>query len=92
MILDCKFYRDALVTRHNRHRLHSAHLYQLVAYLSNKSRDNGWEAVEGILLYPAVSHHLDLEFTLLGHSVAIKSIDLDQAWPKVHERLLTVLR
>lgn len=90
-ILDCKFYRDALVTRHNKHRLHSSHLYQLSAYLQNKSRDAGWEAVDGILLYPAVNHHLNLSFTLLGHRVSIKSVDLDQDWPVIHERLLAVL-
>ena len=90
-ILDCKFYKDALVTRHDRHRLHSAHLYQLVAYLKNKSRDIGWEDVDGILLYPAVDHHLDLSFALLGHRVAIKSIDLDQDWQAIHQRLLSVL-
>lgn len=91
LILDCKFYKDALVTRHNRHRLHSAHLYQLVSYLANKSRDEGWENVKGTLLYPAVNHHLNLMFTLLGHGVAIRSVDLDTPWPKIHERLLSVL-
>lgn len=90
-ILDCKFYKDALVTTHNKRRLHSSHLYQLSAYLQNKSRDSGWEYVDGILLYPAVDHQLNLTFTLLGHQVAIQSIDLDQDWPTIHDRLLTVL-
>ena len=90
-ILDCKFYKDALVTRHNRHRLHSSHLYQLTAYLKNKSIDHGWETVDGILLYPAVNHHLDLSFSLLSHNIAIRSIDLDQDWPLIHQRLLDVL-
>lgn len=91
-ILDCKFYKDALVTRHNRHRLHSSHLYQLMAYLKNKACAEGWENVEGILLYPAVNHHLDLSFSLLDHDVAIRSIDLDQDWPVIHQRLLQVLQ
>lgn len=90
-ILDCKFYKEALITRHNRHRLHSSHLYQLTAYLKNKAADDGWESVDGILLYPAVNHHLDLSFSLLGHQVAIKSIDLEQEWPRIHQRLLSVL-
>jgi len=90
-ILDCKFYKDALVTRLNRQRLHSSHLYQLTAYLKNKAADVGWESVDGILLYPAVDHHLDLSFSLLGHQIAIKSIDLDQDWPTIHQRLLSVL-
>ena len=90
-ILDCKFYKDALFTRLNRQRLHSSHLYQLTAYLKNKAADVGWESVDGILLYPAVDHHLDLSFSLLGHQIAIKSIDLDQDWPTIHQRLLSVL-
>jgi len=91
MILDCKFYRDALVTRHGRHRLHSAHLYQLNAYLQNKAEAPGWEHVEGILLYPAVQHRLDLSFRLLGHSIRIFSIDLDQPWPTIEQQLCQVL-
>ena len=87
IILDCKFYRDALVTRHDRHRLHSAHLYQLSAYLQNKSRIPGWEKVEGILLYPAADHRLDLSFSLLGHSLRIVSIDLDQSWQAIERQL-----
>jgi len=90
-ILDCKFYREALVTRDNRHRLHSSHLYQLTAYLQNKSRQEGWEDVRGILLYPAVNHHLDLQFELLGHPVEIRSIDLDQPWQAIHNRLLSIV-
>jgi 5-methylcytosine-specific restriction enzyme subunit McrC len=90
-ILDCKFYKDALVSRHNRLRLHSSHLYQLTAYLNNKARDEGWDQVDGILLYPSVDHHLDLTFTLLDHQIAIQSIDLDQDWPVIHKRMLTVL-
>ena len=90
-ILDCKFYREALTTRHDRHRLHTAHLYQLMAYLRNKSIDDGWQFVDGILLYPAVNHHLDLEFSLWNHKVAIRSVDLDQDWPDIHKRLLAIL-
>ncbi len=90
-ILDCKFYKEALATRHNRRRLHSSHLYQLNAYLQNKARDDGWENVDGILLYPAVNHYLDLSFSLLDHRIAIHSIDLDRDWPIIHDRLLGIL-
>jgi 5-methylcytosine-specific restriction enzyme subunit McrC len=90
-ILDCKFYREALTTHCGKQRLHTAHLYQLMAYLRNKSVESGWETVNGILLYPAVNHHLDLEFTLWGHKVAIRSIDLDQEWQDIHNRMLEIL-
>ncbi|QDV73855.1 5-methylcytosine restriction system specificity protein McrC [Botrimarina mediterranea] len=90
-ILDCKYYKHALVSRNDRYRLHSSHLYQLTAYLQNKSRDQGWATVEGILLYPAVNHQLDLDFELLGHRIGIKSIDLDRPWSDIHNGLLRLL-
>lgn len=86
-ILDCKFYRQALVTRYDRKRLHSNHLYQLTAYLTNQARHSGWENVRGILLYPAVNHQLSHAFELQGHSVQIESIDLDKPWRVIHDRL-----
>lgn len=90
-ILDCKFYKEALSTRHGKHRLHSPHLYQLMAYLRNKSIESGWQNVDGILLYPAVNHHLDLEFCLWNHKIAIRSIDLDQDWQDIHNRMLQIV-
>lgn len=91
LILDCKFYKDALVTRNDRHRLHSSHLYQLNAYLQNKARHAGWENVEGILLYPAVDHRTSVAMTLLGHRMRVISIDLDRGWPEIHDDLLLIL-
>lgn len=91
VILDCKFYKQALVTREGRHRIHSSHMYQLNAYLQNKAHQDGWENVEGILLYPAVNHHLDLRLKLLGHRIRIVSIDLDQSWQDIESALLDVL-
>ena len=67
------------------------HLYQLNAYLQNKSRHAGWEAVDGILLYPAVDDECDLRFQLLGNGVRVCSVDLDKPWPEIEARLLLVL-
>ena len=91
IILDCKFYRDALVTREGRHRLHSGHLYQLNAYLQNKANEPGWENTEGILLYPAVDHHLDVRMTLLGHPLRVVSIDLDRQWQDIEAGLISII-
>lgn len=90
-ILDCKFYREALLTRKGRHRLHSSHLYQLNAYLQNMACHEGWQDVRGILLYPAVNHHLNLKCKLLGHQIEVRSIDLDQPWQGIHEQLLGIV-
>lgn len=91
-ILDCKFYRQALVTRHDKERLHSGHLYQLTAYLQNKAKQTGWENARGVLLYPAVDHHLKLQFELLGFPIEIQSIDLDQPWQVIESKLLSIVR
>jgi 5-methylcytosine-specific restriction enzyme subunit McrC len=90
-ILDCKFYRQALVTRYDRKRLHSSHLYQLTAYLTNQARYPGWENVKGILLYPAVDHHLNHGFEIQGHRVDVRSIDLNLPWHDIHEKLLEIV-
>lgn len=90
LLLDCKFYREALVARYDRKRLHSSHLYQIVSYLRNQSTEPGWEEVEGVLLYPAVEHYLDHRFVLNGHAVRVASIDLDRPWREIHEALLAI--
>ena len=91
LILDCKFYAEALATHHDKERLHAGNLYQMVAYLKNQAAVPGWECAEGILLYPAVDHALDYRYTLLGHQVRIASVDLDQSWREIHTMLADVL-
>ena len=53
LILDCKYYQEALVSRYDALRFRSGNLYQLNAYLTNKAVEPGWENVEGMLLYPS---------------------------------------
>ena len=91
VILDCKFYKEALITREGRHRLHSGHLYQLSAYIQNKARHPGWEDSEGVLLYPAVNHDLDVRLVLLGHRFRIVSIDLDRNWSLIESDMIRIL-
>ncbi len=87
LILDCKFYREALTERRGARRLHSTHLYQLHAYLTNQAILPGWEHCEGLLLYPAVAHRLNHKYRLAGHQVRVASVDLDQSWPEVEAEL-----
>lgn len=90
LILDCKFYREALVSRHDRKRMHSSHLYQLTSYLRNKAADPGWEEASGVLLYPAVDHRLDYRLKLNGHLIRVVSIDLDRPWREIDESLTKI--
>ena len=91
IILDCKYYRDALTSGKYGPKMHSSHLYQLVAYLQNKCRHPGWHDVIGKLLYPSVNHPVSAKFELLGHRVEVQSIDLNQEWERIHDDLLKIV-
>ena len=48
-------------------------------------------ACEGMLLYPAVGAAVAAEFELSGTRLRIRSIDLDQDWPRIHHDLLDLV-
>ena len=92
LIVDCKYYPQALTSRSDfrfeSQGFHSLHLYQLHAYLTNKAFTQGWESVEGMLLYPTNGYHLDHSFTLHSkHRVRIQTLDLAAPWSKIEENL-----
>jgi 5-methylcytosine-specific restriction enzyme subunit McrC len=89
LILDCKYYQEALVSRYDALRFRSGNLYQLNAYLTNKAAEPGWENVEGMLLYPSNGYHFDHVFTLHGnHRIRVSTLSLQQAWPEIETDLL----
>jgi 5-methylcytosine-specific restriction enzyme subunit McrC len=91
LIADCKYYASSMTERHETLRLHSSHLYQLLAYLKNQAVHPGWETVEGLLIYPAVQRHFDLSYTLLGHKVRAATLDLSQPWQALRQSLIGLL-
>lgn len=91
IILDCKFYKEAMSGWHGSERIHAGNLYQLYSYLRNAEEREGWEGSEGVLLYPAVKGGFDHRFTIEGHQVRVVSVDLDQPWQAIHKQLLCVL-
>lgn len=91
IILDCKFYANAMSGRFGADKLHAPNLYQLYAYLRNAERDLQWKGADGVLLYPAVSSQFDHQFVVEEHSIRIVSIDLDLPWSQIHENLLSII-
>jgi 5-methylcytosine-specific restriction enzyme subunit McrC len=91
IILDCKFYRDALQTNWQKRTLHSAHLYQLFAYLRNKEGDPGWKNCEGVLLYPTVATPLNITYKIQGHPITVKTVNLNQEWRSIHKEMLELV-
>ena len=113
IILDTKYYRDALAGRRGRGsgiatgarsasgsrsatssgKLHSANLYQLLAYLRNRqaTRPDG-PPHEGILLYPQVGDEaLRADIRLEGFRIQARTVNLDQDWRLIHEEMLATV-
>ena len=92
IVLDTKFYREALGGRYGARKLHSSHLYQLLAYLRNREATvRPGPRHEGILLYPVVDAPLRIDVRLEGFPIRARSIDLARDWPRIHEDMLAVI-
>ena len=84
--------REALSKHRGVRKLHSGHLYQLLAYLRNReATSEPGSRHEGILLYPVVDEPLKVDVCLEGFSVRARGIDLGQDWRRIHTDMLARL-
>jgi 5-methylcytosine-specific restriction enzyme subunit McrC len=93
IIIDTKYYANALVSRFESEKLHSSNLYQLYSYLRNiesKDDNNLNSNCEGVLLYPTVNYVLNEKYQLGNHLLQIKTIDLNAPWQNIKEELLSI--
>jgi 5-methylcytosine-specific restriction enzyme subunit McrC len=92
LVIDAKFYADALTSYYDVRSLHAGNLYQLFAYLANLERlaPPGHD-LAGMLLYPTTGRDLDLNYGLLGRRVRIATVDLARPWPDIHARMLSLI-
>lgn len=92
IIIDTKYYKEALQTHYDKQTIISANLYQIHAYLTNLEALGGVNAhCEGILLYPTVTQELNIQQKIKGHRVSVRTIDLSQEWPIIKQRLLRII-
>lgn len=88
IIIDTKYYADALQQHHGSPSFRSENLYQLFAYLRNDAiAEPALAVAEGMLLYPQVRQSLDTTYVVHGHRVRLATVDLAAAWPDVERRL-----
>jgi len=90
IIIDCKFTPEATQHHHEAEKLRSSHLYQINAYMENL-QGVGADTCEMMLLYPTVDAPLSADFAHKGHKIWIRTINLDQPWPAIHEDLLALV-
>ncbi len=92
IIIDTKYYMEALQERFGVKTIRSENLYQLYSYLKNaEARGPEFAMTEGMLLYPAVDYQIDARYRVQGHDVRIATIDLDRDWPAIDARLRSLV-
>ena len=88
LIIDTKFYAETFQRHFNVPKLHSAHLYQLFAYLKNRPVQVPTEA---LLLYPVVQQEHSARFTQENQSIRLETLNLAADWPQIHQKLLALV-
>jgi len=87
-IIDAKYYQESTSFHYDREKLHSTNLYQLFSYLLNqRSADPDSHRTRGMLIYPETGPELDLDYWYDEHLIQIKTLNLNQHWDLIEERL-----
>ncbi|OOG70028.1 5-methylcytosine-specific restriction endonuclease system specificity protein McrC [Sinorhizobium sp. A49] len=92
IIIDTKYYANALQVYHGTESFHSGNLYQLFSYLKNAAATgSSFAQVEGMLLYPCGGARLEERFIIQGHEVTIATLNLSAPWRDIETQLLGLL-
>lgn len=91
IIVDCKFYENAYSDHFDEKKLHAGNLYQIFAYVKNQGAVPGWDACEGLLLYPTVSEEFHHVYNMSGNRIVAATVNLDRDWKDIHSRLLELI-
>ncbi len=96
IVIDTKYYERTFQNYRGSVKIRSPHLYQLLAYLQNLAAADGASPrgaapLEGMLLYPVVDAAFCKVYTLLGHRITVRSVDLGRPWPYIQSELLQAI-
>jgi len=90
IIIDTKYYKEALSKNFDSYKFKSQNMYQLYSYLSNV--ENKMEKkLTGMLIYPQVNDVLNFSGKQGNYDLKIKTINLNENWQYIHERLLAII-
>lgn len=93
IIIDTKYYKNAVLKNLGSEKLISSNLYQLFAYLKNNEHKSSEDYNAcGILIYPRVTKELNLKYTIHGHEVKVCTVDLNKDWKIIYRRLLEIIK
>ena len=92
IIMDAKYYSQALSDYRGGKKINAGNLYQLLAYLRNREATvPSGSKHEGFLLYPMVDEPIKVDVCLEGFLIRARSIDLNQDWQKIHSDMLDLI-
>lgn len=86
-IVDAKYYREMLSSHHGSSKLQSAHLYQMMSYVTNARAANDSGEISGMLLYPRVDRDLRERYIIQGIPVDLCTVDLNADWQNIRDEL-----
>lgn len=93
LIIDAKFYGSSMQSgAYGKQSIHSAHLYQLLAYTKNADR-HGDGAVGGVLLYAKTDAETqpNLDVVVQGNRIGARTLDLTLSWDELQCDLEAIL-
>lgn len=93
LIIDAKYYGHSMQQgRWGKSTLHSAHIYQIFAYVKNTDIHHDG-STSGLILYARTNaiEQPDVDVTIQGNRIGAKTLDLNQEWPRLREQLEELL-
>lgn len=91
VIIDAKYYKDALQENYGTKKARSDNLYQLLAYLRADNASGKLAYPEGILIYPTGDSAVDVSYSIEGYRVRLYTLNLDQDWQLIERDLLALV-
>lgn len=93
LIIDAKYYSQSMQTgAWGKSTIHSAHLYQMLAYVKNEdTRRDG--SVSGLLLYAqtAAVEQPNLDVSVQRNRIGAQTLDLNQPWGHLRDQLEDII-
>jgi 5-methylcytosine-specific restriction enzyme subunit McrC len=88
LIIDTKWYEQAMQYNHDTPKFISAHLYQIYAYVKNSDK-NLTGKVAGVLLYAKTDEVItpNEDMVIGGNRISLKTLDLNQDWKVITSQL-----
>ena len=90
LVIETKYYATPYQRYHERKKIISHHLYQLLGYMTNLRSCEKPDPI-GMLLYARVGEDYEMDYELSGHRVMVRTLNLGQNWEDIHRDLLALV-